>query len=75
MMVSYKQDWGKFTFGKNFLERESPTLRSTSRPFCSFDFANRKHWMSYFFSMEDIHYLVWSTYHTVFYHFLSKKLS
>ena len=45
MMVSYKQDWGKFTFGKNFLERESPTLRSTSRPFCSFDFVNRKHWM------------------------------
>ena len=25
----FEQDWGKFEFGKNFLKRESPTLRPT----------------------------------------------
>ena len=26
MMVFFEKGWGKFSFGKNFLNRESPTL-------------------------------------------------
>ena len=31
MKAFFKQGWGKFQFGKNFLERESPTLTFITR--------------------------------------------
>ena len=37
-MVFFEQDWGNVYFGKNFLERESPTLSMIDS--CKLEFNN-----------------------------------